>query len=82
MTALQIEGVAPTQENVDAGTYKLARPLFMYSDASILKSKPQVAAYLNFVLTYVNDEIKDVGYFPAPQAALDAARQVWLDAMK
>jgi phosphate binding protein len=82
MTALQIDGVAPTQESVDAGTYALARPLFMYSDAGIMKSKPQVAAYLNFVLTYVNEEIKRVGYFPAPQSALDAARQAWLDAME
>ncbi len=82
MTALMIEGVAPTQATVDAGTYKLARPLFMYSDAQIMKSKPQVAAYLNFMLTYVNEEIKSVGYFPAPQSALDGARQAWLDALK
>jgi hypothetical protein len=29
----------------------------------------------------VNEEIRDVGYFPAGEAALDDARQKWLDAM-
>jgi hypothetical protein len=29
----------------------------------------------------VDDEIVDVGYFPASTDALDAARQGWLDAM-
>ena len=47
------------------GEYPLARPLFIYSDARIMQSKPQVAAFINYFLTYVNDEIMDVGYFPA-----------------
>jgi phosphate transport system substrate-binding protein len=29
------------------------------------KEKPQVAAFINFYLTYVNEEVVDVGYFPA-----------------
>ncbi|MFN2262754.1 MAG: phosphate ABC transporter substrate-binding protein PstS family protein [Anaerolineales bacterium] len=78
---LSIEGVEPNGETVDSGDYPLARPLFMYSDANIMQSKPQVAAWLNFVLTYVNEEIVDVGYFPASVDAIDAARQAWLDAM-
>ena len=45
-----------------------------------MQSKPQVAAFINYFLTYVNDEILDVGYFPASQAALDEAKQLWLDA--
>ena len=81
LKALSIEGVAPTKDSVDNNTYPLARPLFIYSDAKIMKEKPQVAAYINFFLTYVNEEIEDVGYFPASQQALDAAKQAWLDAM-
>lgn len=76
LKALNIEGVAPNQEDVDNGTYPLARPLFIYSDAKIIQEKPQVAAFLYFYLTNVNDNIIDVGYFPAPadafQASLDA----------
>ena len=82
LNILAIDGVAAVQENVDNNTYPLSRPLFMYSDAGIMREKPQVAAYLNFVLTYVNEEIVDVGYFPANEEALNKARQAWLDAMK
>jgi phosphate transport system substrate-binding protein len=46
-----------------------------------MQTKPQVAAYINFFLTYVNEEVVDVGYFPAPVADLDGAKQGWLDAM-
>jgi phosphate transport system substrate-binding protein len=81
LKVLSIEGVEPTQESVDDTSYPLARPLFLYSDAGIMESKPQVAAYINFFLTYVNEEIVDVGYFPAPVEDLDGAKQAWLDAM-
>jgi phosphate transport system substrate-binding protein len=81
LKVLSIEGVEPTGASVDAGEYPLARPLFMYSTPDIMQSKPQVAGYLNFVLTYVNEEIVDVGYFPASDAALNASRQAWLTAM-
>jgi phosphate transport system substrate-binding protein len=79
---LSIEGVEPTGATVDSGDYPLARPLFIYSTADIMSQKPQVADFINFYLTNVNDEIVDVGYFPASDAALDAARQAWLDAMQ
>jgi phosphate transport system substrate-binding protein len=81
LNILAIDGVEAVQENVDDNSYPLSRPLFMYSDAGILQEKPQVAGYLNFVLTYVNEEIVDVGYFPANEQALNTARQAWLDAM-
>jgi phosphate transport system substrate-binding protein len=82
LKVLSIEGVEPTLASVDSNEYPLARPLFMYSDAGIMQAKPQMAAFLNFVLTYVNEEIEDVGYFPASDAALDQARQAWLDAVQ
>jgi phosphate transport system substrate-binding protein len=81
LNILSIDGVEPVRENVDNNTYPLARPLFMYSDAAIMQQKPQVAAYLNFFLTYVNEEIVDVGYFPASEEALTNARLGWLEAM-
>lgn len=79
---LAIEGVAPTQESVDAGKYKLARPLFIYSDAKILQEKPQVTAFINFYLTYVNEVIGPVGYFPAPADALASSVEALLAATK
>jgi phosphate transport system substrate-binding protein len=46
-----------------------------------MQEKPQVAAFINFFLSYVNEEIESVGYFPANEADLEAAMQKWLDAM-
>ncbi|NWG20192.1 MAG: phosphate-binding protein, partial [Chloroflexi bacterium] len=42
----------------------------------------QVAAFINFYLSFMNEEILDVGYFPASEAAVATARQNWLNAMK
>ncbi|HCB49007.1 MAG TPA: phosphate-binding protein, partial [Chloroflexi bacterium] len=60
--------------------YPLARPLFIYSTADIMAEKPQVADFINFYLTHVNEEVEDVGYFPASPDALNQSIQSWLDA--
>ncbi len=82
LKALNVGGVEPNGTTAEDGSYKLARPLFIYSDAKIMQEKPQVAAFINFYLTYVNEEIDAVGYFPASEEALNGARQAWLDATK
>ncbi len=81
LKAVSVEGVEPSQSTVDDGTYPLARPLYIYSDAKILTEKPQVAAFIYFYLTYVNDNILDIGYFPAPAADLEAALEAWMTAL-
>lgn len=77
---LSIEGVEASAENVDNNSYPLARPLFIYSDATVMAEKPQVAAFINFYLTFVNEEVVPVGYFPASDDALNQARLNWLNA--
>ena len=73
LSVLHIEGVEPNTDSVNENTYPLARPLFMYSTASIIAEKPQVGAFLNFVLQFVNEELGEVGYFPAPDSVLNSA---------
>ncbi len=82
LKALKINGVAPGLESVNANTYPLSRPLFLYTSANILKDKPQVAAYIVYYLTNVNRVIKKVGYFAAPQADLDKTKMMVLDTIK
>ncbi len=81
LNVLNIDGVEASGESVDDASYPLARPLFIYTTADLMTEKPQVAAFVAFYLTYVNEEAVDVGYFPANQAALDSAKQAWLDAV-
>jgi phosphate transport system substrate-binding protein len=80
LKAVAVEGVEPSQATVDDGTYPISRPLFIYSDANILKEKPQVAAFIYFYLSNVDNEISDVGYFPAPDADLKASMDAWVTA--
>ncbi|MEO5888101.1 MAG: substrate-binding domain-containing protein, partial [Anaerolineales bacterium] len=78
LKAVAVDGVEPNQGTVDDGTYPIARPLFIYSDAGILAEKPQVAAFIYFYLNNVNNEILDVGYFPAPEADLATSMDNWM----
>lgn len=78
---VSIANIEPSVTTVEDGKYSLARPLFIYSDANIIKKKPQVAAFINFFLTNVNQEIGRVGYFPVSQTVLNEAKLQWLKAV-
>lgn len=65
--------IAPGPDSVNDSTYPLGRPLFMYSDAGIIADKPQVAEFLAYYINNVNSLIERVGYFKAPDAALQEA---------
>jgi phosphate transport system substrate-binding protein len=82
LKVLMVEGVEASAASVDSGDYPLARPLFLYTTADIMQEKPQVAGYINFFLTYVNEEITDVGYFPASDEAIETSMNNYLDAFK
>jgi phosphate transport system substrate-binding protein len=65
--------IEPNDDSVNQGTYPIARPLFMYTVAEVIDSKPQVAEFIAYYLEHVDDIIGDVGYFPAPEDALQGA---------
>ncbi len=81
MKTVSVDGVVPNEQTAEDNSYPLSRPLFIYSTAQIMQEKPQVAAFIYFYLTNVNDEILDVGYFPASQAALEEALNTWQQAV-
>lgn len=72
---LALDGVAPSAAAVADGSYALARPLFVYSDAEIMRQQPQARDFLSYYLHHVDEVIVDVGYFPASAAALAQARE-------
>ena len=78
LKTVSLDGIAPSFETAESGEYPLSRPLFIYSDAKIMQEKPQVADFINFYLTFVNDEIGKVGYFPASEEALNQSKNTWL----
>jgi phosphate transport system substrate-binding protein len=83
LRAVNIEGIEPSEETAESGEYPLSRPLFIYSDATYMTEKPQVAEFISFYLTSVNDELGteegQIGYFPVSVEAMNVNKQLWLD---
>ena len=73
---LAVDGVLPAAETAASG-YALSRPLFIYSDADIMRAHPQAADFISYYLTNVSDVIMEVGYFRASAAALEQAGKNW-----
>jgi phosphate transport system substrate-binding protein len=65
--------VAPSDESVNEDTYPISRPLFMYTTNEAIAAKPQIAEFMAYYLQNVNGLIGGVGYFPAPDTALQTA---------
>ena len=75
LNIVQVDGgggcVEPTVETIQSGEYKpLSRPLFMYpSDAAL--EKPEVKAFMEFVLENADSIAETALIVPAPQGAID-----------
>ena len=65
--------ITPSDESVNEGTYPIARPLFMYTAQSVINEKPQVADFIAYYLNNVDELIVGVGYFKAPDDAIQGA---------
>ena len=59
--------VSPTAENVHAGRYPLARPLFIYVNKKRLLENPAVYWFVRFYVEKVREYLRQVGYFPFPE---------------
>ena len=58
--------IAPTEENVESGTYPIWRHLYVYVNPAL--DKGEVAAYLNWIRSDDGQKyVKDIGYYPLPK---------------
>jgi phosphate transport system substrate-binding protein len=74
LKALKVNGVAPSEATVLDGTYTpLARPLFMYVNSKSFE-KPQVAAFVKFILENATEIVKDAKYIPLPMKAYESVK--------
>lgn len=60
---VSIDGIVPSSETINDGTYLLSRPLFIYFDKNDL-SKPEIQAFIEFYLTNAYDLADDVQLVP------------------
>lgn len=59
--------VLPSVKTVEDGTYQpLARPIFIYVNATAAAFKPEVKAFINFYLDNAPELVKEVKYVPLP----------------
>jgi phosphate transport system substrate-binding protein len=73
LQVVTVEGIEPSADTVNDATYPIARPLYMYTSDAVIQDKPQVAEFMAYYLNIVNGVIGEVGYFPAPDEALQEA---------
>ncbi len=60
-------GVLPSVKTVEDGSYQpLARPIFIYVNATAAAFKPEVKAFVNFYLENAPALVKEVKYVPLP----------------
>ncbi len=65
LKAVAVNGVEPTPENVENGTYvPLSRPIFVYVKKSSLEERPEVRAFVEFMLENGPELVPEVGYVP------------------
>lgn len=80
LKTLRVNGIAPEAETAESGRYPLSRPLFIYTARNIIRDNQAVNLFANYYLTNVSEEIEAVGYFPASEASIAAAKQEWIQA--
>ena len=70
--------VMPSFESVKNGTYQpLARPLFIYVNATAAAFKPEVKEFINFYLANAPTLVKEVKYIPLPANEYAAVTKHW-----
>lgn len=68
--------VLPSAKTVEDGTYQpLARPIFIYVNATSAAFKPEVKAFVNFYLDQAPALVKEVKYVPLPTEDYAAVKE-------
>ncbi|MDX1994354.1 MAG: phosphate ABC transporter substrate-binding protein PstS family protein [bacterium] len=84
LRAIPVEGITPSEETGTTGEYPLSRPLFIYSAPEVMQEKPQVAAFINFFLNNVADQLgtgaDQIGYIPTNEYIQRRDALTWLAA--
>ncbi len=69
-------GIAPSPETIADGTYApLSRPLFLYINKKSLDDKPEVKAFVAFLLAKAKEIVPTTGYVQLPDEAYTIAQE-------
>ncbi|MGV3618704.1 MAG: PstS family phosphate ABC transporter substrate-binding protein [Fimbriimonas sp.] len=75
--AVTVDGVAPSAQTIEDGTYKpLSRPLFLYVSKKSYTDKPQVKAFVDYMITDGGlGAVEAAKYVKLPADAMEAVRK-------
>lgn len=59
-------------------TYPLTRFLYIYADAKAIRKRPEVKGFVNYYLTFVSEEVSNLGFFPVKPSVLDESKTKFL----
>ena len=69
LDAVAVDGVYPTPENVENGSYTpLSRPIFIYVNKNSLSENEQLRAFVEYYLNTAEEIVPEIGYVPLPTA--------------
>jgi phosphate transport system substrate-binding protein len=75
LKAVAVDGVLPSEETLLDGTYTpLSRPIFFYVKKSSFESKPEVQAFVEFMLENATELVPETGYVALPAERYTAIR--------
>ena len=76
LRVIPINGVAPDASNISLGTYPLIRPIYLYSDLTLMAQQPQVGSFIRYALDISGEILVNAGLFPASPTDLAQAKQL------
>lgn len=79
--AVSLDSIEPNAISAESFTYPLSRPLYIYSAPEVMAEKPQVASFISYYLSNVNEQLGteegQIGYFPVSKYAMSINRVVF-----
>ena len=82
LALLSIGQIPADLQAAEDGLYPLTRPLLLYTDSHTLQEKPQVAAFISYVLNHVEEELEPIGYLPVNERVQEEVWTIFLETVR
>ncbi|NJK65226.1 MAG: phosphate ABC transporter substrate-binding protein [Oscillatoriales cyanobacterium RU_3_3] len=74
----KVRAIAIDRVNPFLPGYPITRPLYIYADAKAIRKRSEVEGFVNYYLTYANEESPSLGYFPVKPTVLNESKTKFL----
>ncbi len=81
LNVLSINGFAPERNLVNQRQYPLSYRLYLYSNTTTIREKPQVGMFLSFFITNIYTFLEPSGYLLPPGRLIDRSESALLSAL-